>query len=144
MGKKLSEGNVITIDYLKTNGDVVNGVGSTDTVGDRTFSISSALSYSGQLSAPTTEASVTAIATGGVTKPESIASIKFNAPKSFQSQNRAVTKNDYESIILSKYPNAASVIVWGGEDNIPVDPGSVYISLRPVTGLVLNDVQKSE
>ena len=144
LGKKLLEGNVITIDYLKTNGDLVNGVGSTDAVGSRTFSISSALSYDNQQTSPTTEASVTAVATGGITKPESIASIKFNAPKSFQSQNRAVTKNDYESIILSKYPNAASVMVWGGEDNIPVDPGSVYISLRPVTGLVLNDVQKSE
>ena len=145
LGSKVTEGNIITVDYLKTSGDVPNGAGSSDSSSARTFSISSPLSYDGQTTAPTTVAAVTSVASGGITKPESLESIKFNTPKSFQSQNRAVTKSDYESIVLSKYPNAASTIVWGGEDNKPVpDNGSVYISIRPVSGLVLNEVQKSD
>ena len=144
LGKKVSQGNIINIDYLTTNGADANGAGSDDGA-TPSFTFSSALSYPNQDSSPTVVVSVESIATGGVTLPESVDSIKFNAPKSFQTQGRAVTIRDYKSIVLSKYSNAESVIVWGGEDNIPEKQfGKVFISIKPVTGLVLNQAQKDD
>jgi hypothetical protein len=142
LGKKVTEGNLITIDYLTTNGAIANGVGVNDGAVP-TFLLSNPLAPAPTKS-PTTVVSVQSPAVGGVTSPESIDSIKFNAPKSFQTQGRAVTKRDYKSIILSEYSNADSVIVWGGEDNDPVDYGSVYISIKPVTGLIMNSIQKED
>ena len=59
---------------------------------------------------------------------ESIDSIKFNAPLSYASQNRAVAADDYKALINSEIPNLLSVNVWGGESEIPSTPGIVYIS----------------
>ena len=48
--------------------------------------------------------------------PESIASIKFNAPRDYASQDRAVTAEDYKVLVKSLYANAGAVQVYGGED----------------------------
>jgi hypothetical protein len=134
MGVKVVEGNLITLEYLSSSGDDANG-GST-------FTLADAISYGG--TDATTTNTVTASSAGGVSTPESISSIKYNAPKSFKTQDRAVTKNDYKSIILNKYSNASSIITWGGEDNDPVDYGKVYISIKPITGFTLTDVAKDD
>ena len=75
-------------------------------------------------------------ASGGAER-ESIESIKFNAPLDYaKSQGRAVTVNDYKSIVPKVYANAKSVQVYGGEDNdVPVY-GRVYISIVPTTGSI--------
>lgn len=62
---------------------------------------------------------------------EPIESIKFNAPRSYVAQNRAVTKSDYEALVLSKFPWLESIRVWGGEDATPPRYGAVYISAKP-------------
>ena len=51
-------------------------------------------------------------------------------------QGRAVTVNDFKSIVPKVYANAKSVQVYGGEDNdVPVY-GRVYISIVPTTGSI--------
>ena len=67
------------------------------------------------------------VASGG-SEPESIQSIKLNAPLDYASQGRAVTPEDYKSIIPKVYPNTKSVQVWGGEDNFLSVWSSVYFS----------------
>ena len=69
----------------------------------------------------------------GGANAESIPSIKFNAPKSFQRQNRAVIKNDYARTILAEAPDIEAVSVWGGEDNDPPIYGKVYIAAKPTS-----------
>ena len=96
-----------------TNGSVVNGANN--------FVAPSALG--GQASFTVTVANS---AFGGA-NAESISSIKFNAPKSFQRQNRAVIKNDYARTLLAEAPDLQAVSVWGGEDNDPPIYGKVYI-----------------
>jgi hypothetical protein len=69
-------------------------------------------------------------------------SIKYTAPKYYQAQDRAVTLNDYESIVLREVESVSSVRVWGGEDNDPPTYGKVYLSIIPKSGFVFSDAQK--
>jgi hypothetical protein len=144
LGAKLAQGNVITVEYLTSDGAVANGAGN-DSV--NLFKIATALSYirpdAGTTGTVTPTISATSAATGGAVA-ETIDSIKYNAPKAFKTQDRAVTLEDYKSIVINKYTNASSVSVWGGEDNDPPDYGKVYIAIRPVTGLTLTDVSKAD
>ena len=78
----------------------------------------------------------------GGSESESIESIKFKASKSYASQNRLVTLNDYKAKVQEYYPNADAVAVWGGEDNDPPDFGKVYISLKPLNSDYLSETEK--
>ena len=144
LGEKLTQGNVITIEYLTSEGAVANGAGN-DTANP--FTIATPLEYTrpdaGTTGTATPTITATSSATGG-TVAETIDSIKYNAPKAFKTQDRAVTLEDYKSMVINKYTNASSVSVWGGEDNDPPDYGKVYIAIRPSTGLTLTDVSKAD
>jgi hypothetical protein len=70
----------------------------------------------------------------GGTPIEDVASIKFAAPKSYIAQNRAVTINDYVSLINQNYPYFDAVTVWGGETLSPPVYGKVFISAKPKNG----------
>ena len=130
LGKAVDNGNIIIVDYRVVNGSVTNGannfVAPSSIGGQSTFTVSVA-----------NNASIGANA-------ESISSIKFNAPKSFQRQNRAVIKNDYARTILAEAPDIEAVSVWGGEDNDPPIYGKVYIAAKPTGGNLLSDQRKSE
>ena len=76
-------------------------------------------------------------------EPETADSIRFNAPKTYTTQNRAVTAKDYESKVKQLYSNAKSVQVWGGEDNSTPVYGRVYISINPVAGATLTSANKT-
>ena len=122
VGKSLSDGNIVRMKYVVTNKTEADGASS--------FSSSGAISTITDISVLTT-----ANANGGAER-ESIQSIKFNAPLDFASQGRAVTSNDYKSIVPKVYANTKSVQVYGGEDNdIPVY-GRVYISIVPTQGSI--------
>jgi len=60
----------------------------------------------------------------------------------YAAQNRAVTPDDYKAIILSEFQEAASVAVWGGEDNDPPVYGKTYICIKPKEASKLTNLQK--
>ena len=128
-GYKPINGNIVILDYVVTNGALADGAS--------TFKASTTI---GGYSNVTTLA--TASASGGGFA-ETVDSIKFNAPLKYASQGRAVTPDDYKSILPSVYTNIKSVQVWGGEDNDPAIYGRVYISIRPKTGDTLTNSTKS-
>jgi len=129
IGKALTPGNIIIIDYLISSGSAPNGANA--------FSLVERIAgYTG------TKITVTSSASGG-SEEESIDSIKFSAPLHYEAQNREITKNDYESIILRDYPSAQSVRVWGGEENDPPQYGRVFVSIKPKDGLVISEASKS-
>lgn len=82
------------------------------------------------------------ISTGG-SDLEDINSIKFNAPKLYASQNRLVTKSDYESIIMYEYPFVKSVSCWGGEEEDPQQLGEVFVSINPKSRTALDIWEKN-
>ena len=138
IGKKPAAGSVVTIEYLVTKGAEANGA--------NIFTLESTLGASLDISVDNTPAPTNA--SGGSGK-ESIESIRFSAPLSFTSQDRAVTVSDYVSVVKNNSP-ATIASVWGGEDNDPIDLGAVYISaakgeLDPAnpTSNVLSDEEKA-
>jgi hypothetical protein len=129
-GYKPINNNIVTLDYIYTNGKDANGANifsMVDNVGG----------YS------TSTVTTIAKAAGGVDQ-ETTESIRFNAPLTFTSQNRAVTSDDYSAIIKKSFTNIDSISTWGGEDNDPPDYGKAYIAIKPLTTNVLTAEEKSE
>lgn len=139
LGKKLTDGNVIEISYILTKGSQSNGAKSFTFSGvfldENNVKVSSPFSV-GNIAA-------TSIAQGG-SEIESIEKIKFNAPKFYGSQNRAVTSNDYSAIVRNLYPAVSDIIVFGGEDQVPPDYGKVFIAVKPTLANSLTSVTKKE
>jgi hypothetical protein len=130
VGKKLTDGNLVSIEYITSSGSVANDIGTTDAAGSRSFSYGSGNTVI-----------VKSASSGGAAR-ESIASIKNRAPKSYQAQDRAVTTEDYKAILKNDYPDMESINVWGGEDNIPPEYGTVFISFKPASGTVVTKQTK--
>lgn len=79
----------------------------------------------------------------GGANAESINSIRFNAPRAYQTQQRAVTTNDYRDIILSNFPDIKEVQVYGGETLIPPVFGTVFICPLTNSGAPITDVESA-
>lgn len=129
-GSKPSSLNIVELEYISTQGPATNGAAQF-TWADSDAPISIA---------------VTSRATGGADK-EGIESIRFNAPLTYTSQERAVTVDDYQALIKRDFPLAESVSVWGGQDNEPPRYGTVFVSVKPqsdVLGDTLTDDKKQE
>ena len=120
LGTAVADGNIVIFDYVTCNRDAPNGA--------TTFTLSGTIG--GFSSATITTVSN---ASGG-TGPESISSIKYNAPRDYSTQDRAVTAEDYKVLVKSLYANAQAVQVYGGEDAEVPDYGKVYISIKAKSG----------
>lgn len=130
LGKKLTDGNIVRMSYVVTQG--------TSAFGANNFTLMGTVSGYANTSVQPLVA-----ATQGSEK-ESIDSIKFQAPKSYSAQGRAVTKEDYITTIKQNklgYPIEA-VSVWGGEENDPPVFGQAFIAIKPTGGYLLTDTQK--
>lgn len=127
-GVALENGNIVVIEYIVTNGADANDVLN--------------LTYNDSITNVTTIAFTASDSSTGGADRESISSIRFNAPKSYQAQNRVVTADDYKTLLL-KQPTVDSVIVWGGEDNDPPTYGKVYVAVKPVVGNALTSTEKN-
>ena len=129
IGRKPVTGNIVILQSLIADADQPNGASTfapVGTVGGYANVVVSTLSS----------------ASGGSVR-DTVQKIKFNAPRSFQAQNRAVTLNDYIRILQRDYTAAESVIAWGGEDNDPPVYGKVYLAVKPAGGLTLSDATKT-
>jgi len=133
LGQKIDNGNLITITYLITDGPSANGVGSNDSESDRTFIYGSSANV----------VEVKSPASGGSNK-ESIESIRFKAPRAYATQNRAVTKEDYSSLIDTNFTGFESVFVFGGEEADPPEFGSVFVAIKPNIGTNVSEEIKNE
>jgi hypothetical protein len=132
IGKKLTDGNIINVFYVVTDGSSAAGANN--------FVLMDTISgYSNTSLTPIISATQ-----GG--EKESISSIKFQAPKSYSAQGRAVTKEDYITAIQQNKLGYSfdSVSVWGGEENSPPVYGQVFISFKPTGAYTLTDIQKQK
>ena len=118
-GKALANGNIVKVKYRSTNGELGNKAVN--------FAISTAVGDTSSYPVTVT----TNISAADGSERETIESIKLNAPRHFAAQNRAVTKDDYTTLIVQKYPQIKTVNVYGGENAIPPQYGKVIISMIP-------------
>ena len=129
LGKAVADGNIIIMDYINTNRAEANGA--------TTFTLN------GTIGGFSTATVTTVSNAAGGANPESITSIKYNAPRDYTAQDRAVTADDYKVLVKSLYANAQSVQVYGGEDAAVPDYGKVYISIKAKSGANLTESTKA-
>jgi hypothetical protein len=129
LGEAIADGNIVILDYITCNRDESNGATS--------FTLSGTVGGFSNVTITT----VGNAANGS--GPESIKSIKYNAPRDYTSQDRAVTAEDYKVLVKSLYANAQSVQVYGGEDAATPDYGKVYISIKAKSGSNLTESTKA-
>ena len=130
-GKKLEDNNYVSVDYISSNGDAANGVGQ--------FAFAGRLVFSRNNQEFVVTSGISLVTTGlsarGGEAIEGVESIKKFAPRIYASQNRALTANDYESLIPTQiYPETESISVFGGEELVPPQYGKVFISIKPRFG----------
>ena len=128
IGQSIKDGNIVILDYITCNRDEPNGA--------------SAFTLSGTVGG-FSDVTITTVGTAaGGDAPETIKSIKYNAPRDYTAQDRAVTADDYKVLVKSLYANAQSVQVYGGEDAAVPNYGKVYISIKAKSGSNLTEVTK--
>jgi hypothetical protein len=138
-GNKLEDNNFITVNYIVSNGDAANGVNN--------FKFSGRLTYNRNAQDYVVTSGISALSTGinasGGESIEGVESIKKFAPRIYASQNRALTANDYETLIPARiYPETESISVFGGEELVPPQYGKVFISIKPRFGDFLPNLIK--
>jgi len=134
-GKKLSNGDQISVSYVVTNGPAGNGASNF------TFS-GSFTDNSGASVTPPVGFVVTNTPSQNGDNIQSIESVRYYAPRLYASQYRAVTAGDYEAILPSIYPNIESVTAYGGEELNPPQYGKVFIAAKPKNSDYLSEATK--
>jgi hypothetical protein len=129
LGKQLEYGNIVTVEYFVGSADGANNLSN--------FSMNTTLTGSTE-----TKTITTITRASGGSPAESIDSIKFHAPKFNTTRDRAVTSDDYATLIKRSFPGINSISVWGGEINDPPIYGRVFICLDPVAGTVITETDK--
>ena len=135
IGRKLQDGEVINLSYIKSKEAAANDIQTFDFVGEVEDQ------YSRAIEGITGDLLVNERSQFGDV-PESIESIKYTAPRDYTTQLRAVTAQDYAIITKKVYSNAQSVIAFGGDELSPPVYGKVYIAIKTKTGNLLNNATK--
>ena len=138
IGKALSDDNIIILTYIVSNKSAANGAAL--------FSNATTIGGVSDIAVAT----VSAASAGS--EPETLQSIKYNAPLSYASQGRCVTAEDYKVYAKRFFPNTQSVQVFGGESGSfdtslgavsTPEYGKVFISIKSTTGNNLTAAEKS-
>lgn len=114
-GRKPKDGSIVSVKYRACSGELPNGA--------------SVFAADGPIDGHTDITITTTVSAVGGAVSETDESIRFNAPRAFQAQNRAVTASDYETLLLNQFADIQSISVYGGEDNDPPKYGQVFISV---------------
>jgi hypothetical protein len=130
IAKRPKNNSIILLEYRICSGELPNGASkfiSTGRIDDET---------------DITITTVSSATFGSVA--ETLNSIKFNAPRAFTTQERAITSEDYENLLRINFPEISSVSAFGGEDAIPPQYGKIFVSvdLRDIDALP--DIKKEQ
>ena len=128
-GRTPKNGATIEVAYRICNGELPNGID--------TFVNNSSIDGHSNVSVVTVSSAIS----GSIS--ESIESIKFNAPRSYQTQERAITENDYKTLLLREFPEIQAISVFGGEKANPPQYGKVFIALDIASADIIPDSNKN-
>jgi len=129
LGQAPVAGNVVNVNYLRTNGQLANNIPTLTLNTTINFAPEVAGNSDVEISDEDVTIAVRTRSAGGGGK-ESLESMRLNAPYQYAAQNRMVTATDYSALILKKYSAFINDIKsWGGEDDPLPDYGSVFTSI---------------
>jgi hypothetical protein len=114
-GRVPKNNSVITIEYRVSNGELPNGC--------KDFTPDSTLDEETDITVTTNQN-----ASGGAIS-ETLESIKYNAPRHFNTQERAITTEDYETLLKINFPEVNAVTAYGGENLDPPQFGKVFVAV---------------
>lgn len=136
-GRKLKDGAIITVSYRVTSGNNANKCTS--------FILDDNLGAKNNYGSAIIPSITTVSSSYGGAEAESIEEIRYRAPRNFQTQERAITTDDFKNLVLQNYQDIKTVHVYGGE-TISGTPtfGKVYIAPATFTGEFLSDAEKSD
>tara|TARA_R100000005_G_C4999537_1_gene206307 strand:- start:724 stop:2754 length:2031 start_codon:yes stop_codon:yes gene_type:complete len=137
VGRKLRDGEVVDLEYLVTSGPEANNNARFAFTGRMIDNFDQAYT-------PTTVNVTVKDKSQQGAAAESVESIKYNAPRYYSAQYRAVTAQDYAIITKNIYDNASSVVAYGGDTLNPPIYGKVYIVIKTKSGTTLNDQTKKD
>lgn len=134
IGRRPRNGAVITVQYRTCAGDLGNGVLNFSL--DTNVGSTSNSEIRGSIPKIVASSDIPGGSYGGAVA-ESIAQIRFKAPRYFQTQERAITPGDYQILLQNQFPEIGAIAVFGGETFDPPLFGKVYVSvkLKDVDGL---------
>jgi len=123
IGRKPKNGSVVIVEYRISNGELPNGAYK--------FVNTARIDGVSNIAVKT----LTPAHDGAVA--EDMNSIKYNAPRAFTTQERAITAEDYENLLKINFPEINAVTAYGGEDANPPQYGRIFVSidLKGVDGL---------
>ena len=123
VGRKPKNNSACIIEYRTCNGEIPNGA----------FKFINTARIDDE---PNVVIETITSATDGAVA-EDLTSIKYNAPRAFTTQERAVTSEDYENLLKANFPEINAVVAYGGEDANPPQYGRIFLSidLQEVDGL---------
>ena len=122
-GRPPKDNSIISVEYRVSNGQLPNGCNAFRA--DTTIDGESAIVVT--VNSAASQGSVS----------ESIEEIKYNAPRHFTTQERAVTTEDYENLLKLNFSEVNAVSAYGGEDLEPPQFGKVFVAvdLKEVDGI---------
>lgn len=128
-GRRPLDGAAIEVTYRISNGELPNGADN--------FINNSSIDGHSDVAITLNQEAIN----GSVS--ETIDSIKYNAPRSFQSQERAVTESDYKTLLLREFPEIQAISVYGGEKEEPPQYGKVFVSVDITNSEGVPDIYKT-
>lgn len=114
-GRKPKDGAIIIAEYRLSSGEFPNGANTFKSDGEIN-------GYSNVVITTVEKAS-------GGSPAETLNSIRFNAPRKFTTQERAVTEEDYETLLKANFPEINVVSAYGGDQADPPQYGKVFVAV---------------
>jgi hypothetical protein len=131
LGYQPPTGSIVNISYRVCNGRLPNGANSFNL-------INTTIDGQSSINVQPIGRSV------GGADIEGIESVRFNAPRMYETQNRCVTSEDYKRLLVDQNPDISSINVWGGEENSPPIYGKVFVAAKPKTGTLFSANRKDQ
>lgn len=134
LGRRPDNRAVVTAEYRIVSGPEADGISSFDLAPDL-GPINGGVASIGEIIS-------TVSVTGG--NEEDIETIRYRAPRYFAAQQRAISNDDYSSLILSKFGGEIeNVIVYGGQEMEPKQYGRVIVCVKPYGTTIAPDYLKA-
>lgn len=129
-GRLPKHGAIISVVYQVGNGELPNGCS--------TFSSDDSIDGHTNVRVTTIQDAI-----GGAVH-ETTQMIRRNAPRFYQTQERAVTATDYQTLLQSSFPEIVAINVFGGEEAQPPRYGKVILSVDVDSSDGVSDSKKEE
>ena len=122
IGKRPKNGATIYAEYRICSGELPNG--ASEFTNDRNIGNTGDVSITAQRDS---EGNIKRASGGAV--HESLDEVRFNAPRHYQTQERAITESDYKILLTQQFPEINALAVYGGEKLNPPQYGRVFVAV---------------